>query len=145
MIDRKTGYRLCSHCRQNRSYDEKVFEEWPAEVAVWMERNGYKLDPIPEHWPWCSQIAVGSAPLIRFPSDLAHFKIRPGINPAYQKILLEASVSNQTRRIFWFVDGKLLDSGSPIRKYFWEPRPGTHTLVCVDDEGRSSEITISVE
>lgn len=144
MIDQKNGFRLCSHCRQNRAYDEKVFEEWPAEVAVWMERNGYRMDRIPEHWPHCSRIVGGSAPVIRFPANNCQFKIRPNVNLKYQRILLDASVSNQTRKIFWFLNGKLLFAGSPIEKFFWEPRPGTHTLVCVDDEGRSSEIIITI-
>ena len=27
---------------------------WPAEIGVWLEKNGYPLDDIPEHLPSCN-------------------------------------------------------------------------------------------
>jgi len=63
----------------------------------------------------------------------------------YQKILLDASVSNRTKKIFWFLDGKLIFSGHPTQKIFITPKIGSHNLMCMDDEGRVSEVKFVVK
>ena len=44
MVDKKTGKRLCSHCRSGHDYNEKIVVNWPVEIATWMERNGYAVE-----------------------------------------------------------------------------------------------------
>jgi penicillin-binding protein 1C len=144
-VDKKTGNRLCSHCRIGRTYDEKIVEQWPAEIATWLERNGYPIEKIPEHFSGCSKLASGEKPIIRSPSANTEFKIRPAVALKYQKILLDASVSNRTKKIFWFLDGKLIFSGVATEKIFIEPKIGLHNLMCMDDEGRASEVKIVVK
>ena len=144
MVDKETGHRLCSHCRQGRDYTEHVVAHWPAEIAVWLEKNGYPLDDIPEHLPSCNRVADGDPPVIRSPQPDAEYRLRAGVPAAFQKILLDASVSNQTSEIYWFVDGEMIYSGPPTERVFLTPEPGTHTLLCMDDEGRSSEVEITI-
>lgn len=144
-VDKKTGKRLCSHCRIGRTYQEKIVEQWPAEIATWMERNGYPIEKIPEHFAGCSRLAAGEKPVIRSPAANTEFKIRQRVDLKYQKILLDASVSNQTKKIFWFLDGRLIFSGSPIQKVFITPKMGSHNLICMDDEGRASEVKFVVK
>jgi membrane carboxypeptidase/penicillin-binding protein PbpC len=67
------------------------------------------------------------------------------VDTQYQKILLEASVSNDTRKIFWFLDSKLVFHGSATQKVFIDPVPGRHTLTCMDEEGRSTEMTLLIK
>ncbi len=145
LIDKKTGTRLCSHCRIGRQYEQRIVEQWPAEIATWMERNGFPIEKLPEHFPGCSKLASGDRPIIRSPSDNAEFKIRPSVSLKYQKILLDASVSNSSQKIFWFLDGRLVFHGPPAQKIFITPKIGNHHLICVDDEGRSSEVTFVVK
>ena len=144
MIDNETGHRLCSHCRQGRDYKERVVAHWPAEIAVWLEKNGYPLDDIPEHFPGCNRVAEGDPPVIRSPQPNAEYRLRTGVPAEFQKILLDASVSNQTSEIYWFANGDLLYSGPPTGRVFFTPTTGTHTLLCMDDEGRSSEVEITI-
>ena len=143
-VDKETGKRLCPHCRIGRDYEERVIEKWPARMAAWMEKNGYPLDPVPEHFPRCTRIASGDGPVIVSPPDGSELKIRPGAPLRYQKIFLDASVSNLTRTVYWFLDGQLVFSGSPAEKVFILPAPGAHTLLCMDDEGRSTRSRFTV-
>lgn len=143
-VDRETGKRLCSHCRIGRTYEKKIVEHWPVGIATWMKKNGYPLTPIPEHYPKCTKIASGEPPLIHSPPPNTEYLIRPGVDPKYQKIFLNASVSNQTRTVYWFLDGQIIFSGSPAEKVFIAPTPGSHFLICMDDEGRSSEVKFTV-
>jgi penicillin-binding protein 1C len=143
-IDEATGSRLCSHCRIGREYEMKVFEIWPPKIATWMERNGMSVDRIPEHHPECSRMIAGAAPVIHSPSANCEYVIRRGADIQYQKILLEASVSNDTRNIFWFLDSELIFHGTPTEKVFITPVSGKHTLTCMDEEGRSTEVTLVI-
>jgi penicillin-binding protein 1C len=145
LIDSETGYRLCRHCCRGRAYEERIVEEWPAAIATWLERNGYPIDRIPEHHPGCPRILAGHAPIINSPVTGCEYKLRRDVHPDYQKILLDASVSNRSSRVFWFLNGELIFSGSPVEKVFIDPKPGSHLVVCSDDHGRSSEARFTVK
>ncbi|MBD3180731.1 penicillin-binding protein 1C [Candidatus Poribacteria bacterium] len=144
-IDKETGARLCSHCRIGRDYEMKVFELWPPRIATWLERSGMAVDNIPEHFPGCTSLIAGSGPVIHSPSANCEYTIRPGVDIEYQKILLEASVSNDTDKIFWFLDSEMIYHGTPVEKVFLKPVPGKHSLICMDDQGRSSEMTLVIK
>lgn len=144
-IDKKTGKCLCSHCRVGRDYEMKVFEIWPPKIATWMRRSGISVDKIPEHYPGCSTLIAGTGPVIHSPSAECEYVIRPGVDTQYQKILLEASVSNDTRNIYWFMDKKLIFCGAPTEKVFITPVPGKHILVCMDEHGRSTEMNLVIK
>lgn len=145
LVDSATGERLCNHCRSGRKMVERVITHWPTQIATWMERNGFQLERIPEHNMQCALIGTGDAPMIISPADKSQFKIRDGVKLDYQKILLDASVSNDTHTIYWFLNRKLIYSGDPSQRVFITPTRGSHTLICVDDAGRSSQITMTVD
>lgn len=145
LVDQKEGYRLCSHCRQGRSHRTQVVEKWPATIGSWLQANGYPIPQIPAHHPQCTHIAVGEPPVIRSPQPNTTYRLRRGIDPSYQQIRLEASVANDTETLYWFANGELLASGPPSQPVFFTPKVGQHTLLCMDSEGRSSEVTITVE
>lgn len=144
-VDARTGHRLCSHCRAGKSYDTQVVTRWPPGIATWLERTGYPLDAIPPHLPSCQRVAEGDPPVIRSPRPGTTYRLRSGIPADYQQILLEASVSNSTERIYWFVNGNPVYQGDPTTRVFYTPEPGKHTVLCMDDEGRSSEVTIAIQ
>ncbi|MFC1714076.1 hypothetical protein ACFL6S_10415 [Candidatus Poribacteria bacterium] len=143
-VDEETGKRLCSYCRIGREYEMEVFEILPPKIATWMERSGISVDSIPEHYPECSRLTAGTGPVIHSPSANCEYAIRPGVDTEYQKILLEASVSNDTSNIFWFLDSELIFHGPPTRKVFITPVSGKHNLICMDEEGRSTEMTLVI-
>jgi len=143
-VDDQTGYRLCKSDLGERSYHRRVFEIWPPEVATWMERNGYPLDWIPPLLPASQNLMAGSGPVIRSPEASCEYRLRRGISPEYQRILLDASAENSVNKIFWFLDGKLVWSGPPEEKTFIHPETGEHNLVCEDDHGRSTSMRLVI-
>ena len=159
-VDAVTGYSLCSHCRnlpmtgENATSKErdqhyttraplnnaqtKIFEEWPAEAATWLTKNGFAVAVLPEHNPSCTGTIAGTAPVILSPTKDTVYYIRDGVPLAHQKIQLSASTSNRTQQIFWFLDGELIFKGKAGQPYWLTPVTGEHVLTCVDAEGRSS-------
>lgn len=144
LVDDSTGHRLCSHCKHGRPHHEEVVAQWPPDIATWLTQMGYPLDLIPEHLPSCDRVPAGDPPVIRAPIAEAEFRLRKGVPAQYQQIRLDASVSNGSKQIYWFVDGNLIFSGDPTERVFFTPEPGRHTLLCMDDEGRSAEVEITV-
>lgn len=143
-VDERTGTTLCSHCRVGRTYRHAVFEEWPAAIGTWLKRNGFSITEMPSHFSSCTGLVAGHSPIVISPSENSEYHIRPGIPLEDQKISLQASVSNRTKQIFWFLDGQLVFSGDPADKVFLTPVAGKHRLTCVDDEGRSTSQTLII-
>ncbi len=109
-----------------------------------MERNGYPLDQIPPLLPVSQRMMAGKGPVIRSPDAACEYRLRQGVNPEHQKILLDASVENSVNKVFWFLDGRLVWSGDPEEKTFVYPEIGEHTLVCQDDHGRSTSMKLVI-
>ena len=155
-VDRDTGYSLCSHCRNLPTTGEnstehiqgthtslnnietEIFEEWPAEAATWLAKNGFAMPVLPEHNPLCTGPISGTAPVILSPTEDTVYYIRDGVPLEQQKIQLSASTSNRTQQLFWFLDGELIFKGDAGQPYWFTPVKGAHMLTCVDAEGRST-------
>ncbi len=144
LVDARSGVRLCNHCRASHEIEERLIARWPADIATWLARHGHAIDKIPAHNPQCPTVAEGTGPVIVSPAADAEFKIRSEVAREYQKLLLDASVANETRTIYWFQNRKLIFSGDPASRVFLTPTPGRHELICMDDAGRSSQVTITI-
>ncbi len=142
-VEQHTSY--CSHCRSGHEVEERVVEQWPVDLGSWMMAQGYPVPVIPPHNSDCPRIAAGAPPAIVSPVDGAKYKLASDSRREYQKVLLQASASNRTSKIFWFLNDELIHSGRPEQRHFITPQPGHHRLVCQDDEGRAGEVWFSVE
>ncbi|MDZ7365478.1 MAG: hypothetical protein ONB43_06345 [candidate division KSB1 bacterium] len=116
----------------------------PASEFCVSRKDGLFLPGVSPHYPQCTKVVSGKGPVIHSPSAGTEYKIRPGVDLKYQKSLLDASVSNQTKKIYWFMNRKLIFSGKPTASVFITPLPGTHRLVCMDDEGCASEVEVVI-
>ena len=143
-VDEGTGSALCSHCRVGRTHRRVVYEEWPASIGTWLKRSGFAIPEMPSHFSECTGLVAGHHPIVTSPTEDSEYQIRAGIPLENQKILLQASVSNRTKQVFWFLDGQLIFSGDPAEKVFLTPVAGKHRLTCVDDEGRSTSQTLII-
>lgn len=144
-IDKKTGYRLTKEYMEGRKCIKKVYEIYPPDVATWMERNNFPIQKVPELDPGFRTLLSGKGPVINSPNEECTYIIREGIPLEYQKIPLDASVPNTVRKIYWFLDGKLIWSGHPIKKTYIYPERGKHILVCQDDHGRSMSMELKIK
>ncbi len=143
-IDRKTGFRLCSRCREGKDWEWKTFTLWPPGIATWMRKKGLSVEETPQHNPECPAVQSGDPPEIRSPHPDGEIVLVEGRPLEYQKIRLEAAVTGETDTVFWYVDGELFWSGDPAEELFYTPTPGRHEFACADDMGRVSRVTVTV-
>jgi penicillin-binding protein 1C len=112
---------------------------------MWMKKEGYPVEDIPGYAPDCgAHGAGGPGPVILSPADGSDYYLRADAPLEYQKMLLNASVSNAVNKIFWFIDGQLLISGPPQERVFYYPALGRHKIVCMDDQGSSSVVSVQI-
>ncbi len=144
-IDDSTGERLCPHCRAGHEWHRRTFVLWPPRVATWMQQNGYPVPVLPPHNRLCRTVISGREPTITSPAPGVRYVLRRGVPLEDQQIRLEAAVASDVNRLHWFVDGELLLSTSPAEAAFMEPVAGRHEIVCMDDEGRTGRLTLTIE
>ena len=144
-LDAKTGYRLPPHYLSGtRQTVDHYYLHWPARVASWLSSNGQPVNELPALIPDWQGVIAGQPPLIHSPASDYQYQLREGITSDYQKISLEAAASNEVRKLYWFVDGKLFGTAKPGERLFYPPLPGVHQVVCQDDQGRSSAVKLVV-
>jgi len=145
LVDSLSGIRLCRFCSGGKHPVTRVYECWPPKMATWLVKAGRVITPIPEHNPDCTGTYAGDRPVIVSPVDDVVYVIRNHMPLEEQEIKLEASVATGVRSIFWFVDGELCGRVKPGEQLFYLPQAGSHKVICSDDEGRSTTITLCVE
>ena len=143
-VDTATGERLCSSCRLGKAYREETIVVWPAAVATWLKANGFAVPLLPPHNRACHRTLTGTHPIILSPARETVYHIRSDLPPAHQKIRLSASVSGDTQEIFWFLNGELIFKGKAIEPTFLTPIVGKHELMCVDGEGRATNLPLII-
>lgn len=142
-VSRKTGLRLTARCIRTVQHDRRVIETWPPKIASWLVSNRLG-QATPAYDPDCISVAVGSKPSILSPEPGAVFELVDDLAARYQKIRLQASVAAGDGMIDWFLDGEHLAAVSAGEAMFYLPTRGRHTLLCVDDAGRSTSSTFIV-
>ena len=145
LVDTATGYTVCSRCRVEDRYVERIVEWWPNHVARYLRVNKLPTSVIPAHNPRCTAVEPGSPPSITHPQEDVVYYIRPGAPLEDQMIALSAAVTRGTHQVFWFLDGTLIWKGPPGETVFVAPEPGIHHLCVKDDAGRSATRTLRID
>jgi len=143
-IDDETGMRLTVANRHEHKHTQKVYEILPQKIASWRKRMGYPVDEIPALLQDSSFHSSESNPVILSPQNTSSFVLQKYVPVEHQRILLKASVSNTIKQLFWFVDGELLTKCAPHDDQFYYPTLGNHKIACMDNEGNSSTVQISI-
>ena len=144
LVDTQSEYQVCRYCSAGRRTKETIIEQWPPRLAAWLSAKGL-VGLVPPHNPQCRGLFAGEAPVITSPEREALYIVRPNVPAEYQKILFEASSANDSRRLYWFLDGRLYSTADGNGRVFYAPQQGSHQLMCVDDYGRSSTLTFQVQ
>ena len=146
LLDSISGYRLPPHYYSSaKKVQEKVYIQYPPQVASWFEQNGRPGEKLPPLLPDWQRLIPGGAPVITSPSPDFIYQLRPGIPREHQKICLEAAAANDVHKLYWFIDGAFLGVTTPGERLFYLPEPGARQVVCQDDQGRSSRVKMVIE
>jgi penicillin-binding protein 1C len=141
-VDDATGLRVTPGCRAGRSVRSHTVVKWPPSVRRWLgDQHLHQPEP-PPLAEGCSEKVAGAPPRIVSPEAGAVAVLIPGMAPSEQEIPLEAEAGSAT--LHWFVDGARVGVGSADERVWWEPAPGEHEVLVMDDAGRTARIHFQV-
>jgi penicillin-binding protein 1C len=142
VIDLAEGFELCRGCLDGRRHERRVVEEWPAEVALWFQREG-AAPAGRRHHPACKRTpAAGGGPKILSPARGAEYLLLRGA-PFPQRLELAAAAPGGGR-LLWFLNGELVAGAAEEERVSWALQPGRHELRVVDERGRAAFTTFQV-
>lgn len=147
LVDAESHYELCARCQDGHNYATRSVAQYPSDVAYWLRSNNHSwADAIgPQHNPACAAARSGEPPVIITPQDGSEI-IRLADLPAdFQKIGLTARTSDPAATLHWFLNDTIIGRAKPHDTVRIAPQPGRHTVKCVDDRGRASQVTFTVE
>lgn len=148
-IDTQTGNAVCPPYPAATRFE--VFEFWTSDMLDLFRKAGMPRR-MPPPLPDCAAEADADAPRISSPLRNVSYALSRSRStfaeaPKSEQIMLEASVSGDVRRVFWF-DGRALIGARAVADgpMPWRPDTnGVHLIRVVDDRGRSAERDVDVQ
>jgi penicillin-binding protein 1C len=144
LVDAASGLALSGDCLASHAVRSVVVTDYPPELVSWWRASGVPFAAPPGPEPGCGA-PRGQGPRIVSPSPATPYLFRRSVPAAFQRIALAADAPAGSSRLSWYVDGVLTAQGAPGERLFWQPSPGSHRLVAVDDLGRADVVTVHVE
>ncbi|MEM8814267.1 MAG: penicillin-binding protein 1C [Pseudomonadota bacterium] len=136
-IDSTSGLRACSF--DPGTTHEKVYAFWPSDILALYRKAGVSIVSPPAWSPECSievQSTAGLAPSITSPSSQLIYHTRMG-QTGDDGIALLATTDSDVRKLFWFVNDRLVAEVERDEAFVWKPSAGEYRVLAVDDLGRS--------
>ncbi|MEE8524311.1 MAG: penicillin-binding protein 1C [Thermoanaerobaculia bacterium] len=137
-VDLDSGLALNPSCRGGRRWQRRNYVVWPASIRRWLTEGHRFLPNPPSLDPRCLKAGERTPPAILSPPAGQVLVLLPGVAVSDQEVPLQAE-SRSGSRLSWFVDGELVGTADAEERVWWQPRPGRHEIVVVDDAGLSAK------
>lgn len=144
-IDKETGLRACKY-NPKTSY-LKVYEFWSSDIYDLFVKSGIRKNVPPPYLPSCDIEDIGYSgkpPFISSPTAKSVYYIERDETDK-DELGFIATADGGVKRLFWFVNGKLVGESEPNQPLFWKTQTGNHRLTVTDEMGRSDAINFKVE
>lgn len=145
LVDAASGYQLCGRCAAGRQCTHRTFAFWPPAVSQWLTENHPSLPQPPAHNAACATVARNSGIRITSPKPGDTYYLLSSLSADAQKLALEAATSAAAKKLFWFMDGELVQTTTPGATCYLQPKPGRHRLRLVDDTGTADYVSFTVQ
>jgi penicillin-binding protein 1C len=146
LVDAETGLRVASD-DGTREVRRAVFEFWPSDLLALFERAGLPRRRPPPFAPDSgveTSARTGKPPQITSPANGQVYAVRPD-DKTNDTIVLQARSEADVAKLYWFAGKAFLGASSAREALHWHPAPGIYRIVAVDDRGRSSTSTVTVQ
>lgn len=134
-------YSYCMQCLPETGYKKKLYPVLPPDLANYYRVQKIPFAEVPEHNPKCLRISQDHAPEITSPLHKKEYLLEKA-DPS--ELALKCETQHQVREVFWYVNDKFIKKAAPAETVFYKPTAGKLKISCVDDQGRNSEINVTV-
>ena len=146
LVDDETGLRVAADDGTRKVHAE-VYEFWPSDLLDLFQKAGLPRQLPPPFLPGGSideSARSGKSPAIISPKSDVTYSIRAG-DDASRALSLRADTDADVRKVYWFADAAYLGSSVAHESLEWKPKVGSHTILALDDAGRSATRSVTVE
>jgi penicillin-binding protein 1C len=130
----------CPTCLADNAYHAVTYADYPPELLSFWAQSGIPVQQAPQHNPLCSRLFAGEGPRIISPSPAMTYYL----TSEKQRMTLQATSGLDVREHVWYINNTYLARSKAGGKLFLPMTDGHHTLACLDDKGRISEVHITV-
>lgn len=134
---------VCSHC-WNKDHHPKVYEQYPTDVLLQLNKKGVSPEAIPNHKITCKVGSELNKINIVYPTDSSLIWIPRDFDGAYQEVVAKAATVDQNSRVFWYVNDKYLGETNRIHTKAIQLPVGKHTIVAKSDKGSEHTATFYI-
>lgn len=139
--DSSETIQYCPSCLPETGYKKSVYAFYEPEVTLWYYNNNINIKLPPPHNPECQVRKSGKGPKILSPLEDYEYLIEENSG---QQILLQAASEPSVKCHFWYLNNRYYGKTKPGEKLFFKPAEGKCKIVCLDDAGRSREVTVTI-
>lgn len=143
-IELATGLALNPSCRAGRSFERRNYLVWPASIRRWLNHSHQLLPGPPSLADDCITAGRRTPPAILSPPSGQILVLLPGVAVSDQEIPLQAESSAPGSRLSWFIDGEFLGTVPAEERLWWEPKPGRHEILVLDESGLKARQQLEV-
>ncbi len=143
-IDNLSGKRACFHNPVTSHLE--VFEFWPSDLLRIFRQAGVARRTPPSYAEDCGldqQAGSGTPPKISSPSEVITYSLRAD-RLSEERIPFEAVAEADVKRLFWFVDNRLVGESTPNEAFLWPAAAGDYMVSVLDDHGRAAMVRMRV-
>ncbi|MDD2463656.1 MAG: penicillin-binding protein 1C [Desulfobulbus sp.] len=146
MVERRSGAAACPPYDPQLTKLE-VFAFWPSDLERLFCVAGLPRrspPPLPKQCSERDSGITGDPPRVNSPLNNVIYTLR--LSKPEQSIELAAAIDGESERMYWFADNLYLGSRNRGTNFSWRPpQAGIFGLSVVDDQGRSTGRTVTVE
>lgn len=135
-------YAYCTTCLPPENFRKAWYPNHDPEILTYFMTQHLPYEALPPHNPACSRIFQQYAPVIVSPTAGMEYLLEKADR---QKLMLECNAYNEVKKVYWYVNDKFLQAAASHERVFFEPdRAGKIKISCVDDQGRNTDIQVTV-
>lgn len=117
---------------------------WPSNVQEWIGRTSVEAKASLAHAHVCVGRPIAGNPVITSPLNGDSYVLVEASGLPEQKLALKATAPPGASRLYWFLDGEIVQDVEVGETAFLELQTGRHRLRCVDDSGRADWVEFEV-
>ena len=140
-VNKDETIQYCPECLPKDGYKKVKYPFYDSELMLWMMKNKIAFKRLPPHNPLCQTRLTGEGPKIVSPSPDYEYYVE---NNSKQQILLQAAPDPSVKTYYWYINNVFYKKSRPGEKLFFRPDQGELPIICLDDRGRKSTISIKV-
>jgi len=145
-FDASGTWRVRSTCADPHTTVSRPVLELPAAVEALLRQSG--STPMPDAPAWregCDPSDLGGQIQILIPENGSRVLLPRDIDGTVQKLAIQVGHRRRDAAVRCFLDQTDLGISERFRDFLVQPSPGTHTVLCQDDEGSQARARFSVE